>query len=138
MNLPLTAQDVENEIQISAAKASENGNQRLQQLITILAKVDSEIIVEGIIRVFERGQRSDLLDQEYAGRILEAINPLSNKALNEILNRTLKGWDKSIEQFPLWLKNNYGIETILATIAVLELSELEKDKLRTVKWWLKL
>lgn len=77
-------------------------------------------------------------DQEFAGKVLENINPKSQKDLREILQRTLKNWDKSVEQFPFWLRNKYGVEKLRETFTNLELTEVQKDKLNTMKWWLRL
>lgn len=134
MKFPTTGEEVKNEILISADKP---GNLRIRQLINILPKVDPEIIIEGIIQVIElEGRRSQFDDQETAGIILEALNPRSRRDLKEILKRTLKLWNKSVEQFPFWLRDNYGLETLSQTFNQMELDEVEADKLKTMKWWL--
>ncbi|MEX6691055.1 hypothetical protein QTN47_26335 [Danxiaibacter flavus] len=139
MKFPKTAEDVEREILISSDKYKELRDLRIRQLIHILPKADPELVVEGVIRVFEKGAGADKYseEQEFAGRVLESVNPKSEKDLREVLLRVLKNWDKSVEQLPFWLKNNYGIEKLKETFAELELTELETDKLRTIKWWLR-
>lgn len=114
MKFPKTPEDIKKEILISSDKFDEVGDLRIRQLINILPKVNEEIVIEGIIRVFEDDTRPDTLfrDQELAGKILETINPKSQKDLKEIIKRTLKNWDKSIEQLPVWLRNNYGLEKL--------------------------
>jgi hypothetical protein len=140
MKFPKTADDIESEILISSDKSKELGDLRIRQLIKILPKVNSEIIVEGVIRIFENGKsvESNSQDQEFAGKVLEDINPESKKDLNEILQRVLKNWDKSVEQFPFWLRDNYGVNKLKETFAELELSDYEEDKLKTIKWWLQI
>ena len=140
MNFPETADDIESEILISSDKSKELGDLRIRQLIKILPKVNSEIIVEGVIRIFEIGKsvESNSQDQEFAGKVLEDINPTSKKDLKEILQRVLKNWDKSVEQFPFWLRDNYGVNKLKETFADLELSDYEADKLKTIKWWLQI
>ena len=107
MKFPETADDIESEILISSDKSKELGDLRIRQLIKILPKVNSEIIVEGVIRIFEIGKsvESNSQDQEFAGKVLEDINPTSKKDLKEILQRVLKNWDKSVEQFPFSLRD---------------------------------
>ena len=76
MKLPETSEDVQTEILISSDKARELGDLRIRQLIKILPKVDSEVIIEGVIKVFETEGRPDKYqDQEFAGRVLRTIKP---------------------------------------------------------------
>jgi hypothetical protein len=140
MKIPKTAEEIANEIVVSSDKSREVGDLRIRQLIQILRKVDSELIVEGIIRVFENRSRSETLykDQEFAGKVLESINPKTYKQLEEVLPRVLLNWDKSVEQLPFWLKENYGIETLKESFAILELTLKENEQLKTMKWWLQL
>jgi len=138
MKFPETADDVEREILISSSKYKELRDLRIRQLIHILPKVDSEIIVEGVIRVLETGGGADKSseDQEFAGKVLESIKPKSQRDVKEVLQRVLYNWDKSVEQFPFWLRDNYGIEKLKETFPELKLNEVENDKLKTIKWWL--
>jgi hypothetical protein len=105
-----------------------------------LPKANPEIVAEGVIRVLEKGGGNDSYsqDQEFAGKVLENINPKSQKDAVEVLQRVLQNWNKSVEQFPFWLRNNYGIDKLKEVFAELELNEIEKDKLNTIKWWLQL
>jgi hypothetical protein len=138
MKFPQTAEDVEQEILVSLYKYKELGDLRIRQLMRILPKVNPEIVIEGVIRVLEKGGGTDTnsQDQEFAGMILEGINPKSQKDPAKVLQRVLQNWDKSVEQFPFWLKDNYGIDKLKEAFAELELNEIEKDKLNTIKWWL--
>jgi hypothetical protein len=140
MRLPQTARDVREEILQSSEKSKVLGDLRIRQLINILPKIDSEIVLEGVIQVFEVRNGSDRFseDQEFAGKVLELINPKSKRNPKEILLRVLKNWDKSVEQFPFWLKNNYGIDKLTETFKELELTQIERDKLKTIKWWLQM
>ncbi len=140
MKFPETAEDVEKEILISSDKHKELGDLRIRQYIKILPKADREIVVEGVIRVFEKTNNLDSYsqDQEFAGKILEEINPKSEQDLKNILLRVLKNWDKSVEQLPFLLRDNYGLEKLKETIAELRLTDEENDKLKTIKWWLHL
>src|SRR4051812_23140502 len=138
MKFPQTSDEIKSEILICSDKFTEVGDLRIRQLIKILRKVDPEIVVEAVLMVFENVTRPDksFQDQEFAGKILQQLNPTSKKDLKEVLTRTLKNWNKSVEQFPFWMKINYGIEILHDTIDKLDLSEIEKDKLAAIKWWL--
>ena len=140
MKFPETADDVEHEIILSSHKSKELGDLRIRQLIHILPKADPEIVVEGVIRILEKGGGADTYskEQEFAGKVLASISPKTQRNLNELLLRVLKNWDKSVEQFPFWLRDNYGVDKLKETFAELELTELEMDKLKTIKWWLQL
>ena len=137
MNFPKTGEELKTEILISSDK---NGDLRLRQLLEILLKVDHDIIVEGVIMVFENNSRPDtkFRDQEFAGKILEGINPKSEKDLEILLRRALKNWDKSVEQLPFWFRDNYGIEKTKACFNRIDLPSSEIDKLETMKWWLQI
>ena len=139
MKLPETSEDVQTEILISSDKARELGDLRIRQLIKILPKVDSEVIIEGVIKVFETEGRPDKYqDQEFAGRVLRTIKPKSQKDLKDFLKRTLDNWDKSVEELPFWFRDNYGLDKVKDTFDEIELTENQKDKLKTMKFWLQL
>jgi hypothetical protein len=140
MKLPQTPEDVKTEILISSDKSDKLGDLRIRQLIKIMATVDSKIIVEGIIKVFEIENRPDKLyqDQEFAGTIVRTINPKSQKDLEGFLKRTLDNWDKSVEELPFWFRDNYGLEKVKNTFNKVGWAESQRDKLETMKFWLQL
>ena len=126
-------------ILISSDKANEAGDLKIQQFIKILDKVDHDIILYGVIKVFETSRPHSLYqDQEFAGRILATINPKSNRDLKEILKWTLLTWDESVEQLPFWFRGNYGLVKVRETFDNIDLTNNEKQKLATMKFWLKL
>jgi hypothetical protein len=53
MHKPKTPEDLENEIYSSVNKLSQIGDLRIRQLIKILSDTNDEIIIEGILKVFE-------------------------------------------------------------------------------------
>ena len=141
MKFPTTSDDLKNEILESVDKINQVGDLRIRQLIQILPKVNDQIIIEGIIQVFENENRIDSIytDQKYAGMILKKLNPKTEESISSLLSRTLKNWNKSVEELPFWLKDNYGIETVKQVFSELEktsLTTLESEKLKTMKWFL--
>ena len=137
MKFPHTAEDICREILVSAEKFDQLGDLRIRQLIKLLAKLDPEIVLEGILLIFEQKHQPSVsfLSQEYAGRILSAINPESQKDVKHILGRLIKNWDTSVEQVPYWLQKNYDPQLLEATILECSITSNEKEKLDTLWWW---
>jgi hypothetical protein len=107
----------------------------------MLSGVADDILVEAIIQVFERSKRleSSFLDQEIAGRILEERKPLTSIQPDKLIEKCLTGWNKSVEQFPFWLVEVYGIENIRAALISIEnktILEVEREKLVAMRWWI--
>ena len=143
MNIPKTSDDFQNEFYSSIDLMDKIGDLRFRQFIDKLNKVSDEIIVDGIVKVFENKKRpeTEYIDQKYAGKILEVLKPKSKIDLSLIIKSTIENWNKSVEEFPLWIKENYGIESVKNKLTEFEtqnLTEIELDKLKTIKWWLKI
>ncbi|WP_445458003.1 hypothetical protein [Flavobacterium sp. HNIBRBA15423] len=143
MNPPKTSEDFILEFYHSIDLIDTLGDLRIRQFITRLEKVDDTIIFNGIIKTFEDTSREKTLylDQKYAGIILQKINPKTEIDLTYILNSTIANWNKSVEEFPFWIKENYGMINVKAKIIDFErqdLSDLQKDKIKTIKWWLQI
>ena len=143
MKIPKTPDDFQMEFYSSIDLIDKVGSQRIQQLIFRLDKVEEEVIIGGIIKIFQNTERpnTECLDQEYAGKILDKFKPKTDLDLLPILKSTIGNWNKSVEEFPFWIKENYGMEYVKIKIAEFEkqnLTEIEKDKLKTFKWWLKI
>ena len=141
MNFPRTSENLKNAILESVDKTNQIGDLRIRQLIQILSKVNDEIIIEGVILVFENENRitSIYTDRKYAGMILKKLNPKTQLSANSILKRTLKNWNKSVEELPQWLEDNYGIENLKHIFSEIEkssLTPLESENLKTMKWFL--
>ena len=142
MKIPKTSDELINEIYLSSDIFKDVGDLRIRQLIKILRNVPDEIIIEGIIKIFEGDQREIkwFIDQEFSGKVLENIKPKSKKDATGLLKRVLKNWDKSVEQLPNWFKENYGPDGIMRALQDIEnsgISNLEKDKISTMKYWIK-
>ena len=143
MNIPKTSDDFRNEFYSSIDLMDKIGDLRIRQFMDKLNKVSDEIIVDGIVKVFENKKRpeTEYIDQKYAGKILDSLKPKSDIDLSLILKSTIGNWNKSVEEFPFWIKENYGIETVknkLTEFQTQNLTEIESDKLKTIKWWLKI
>ncbi|WP_028374960.1 hypothetical protein [Leeuwenhoekiella sp. MAR_2009_132] len=143
MNIPKTSDDFQNEFYSSIDLIDKIGDLRIRQFMDGLNKVSDEIIVDGIVKVFEYEKRTETeyTDQKYAGKILEKLKPKSDLDLLVILKSTIGNWNKSVEEFPFWIKENYGIESVKNKLTEFEtqnLTEIESDKLKTIKWWLKI
>lgn len=143
MNFPENPDIVQSEIFEAVDISEKIGDLRIRQLIQILSKTENHVIIEGVIKVFENENRLDsiYMDQKYAGMILKNIKPETKENIEFLLNRVLKNWNKSIEELPFWFKDNYGIEKLKKAFSQIEsksLSEIELDKLKTMKWMLQI
>jgi len=141
-NTSIDKSELKNEIYISVDKSKDIGDLRIRQLIKILSNVPDEIILEGIISVFESEQREKIwyYDQEFSGQVLKNIKPKSKVEPIDLLKRVLKNWDVSVEELPIWFKENYGIDLIIEALDRLNnssISDFEKDKIKTMKFWIK-
>ncbi|UOG72986.1 hypothetical protein MTX78_12695 [Hymenobacter tibetensis] len=107
MKLPKTPEDIVTEIY---SASDSYGDLKTRQLIYVLSEVADDIVVEGVMQVFERAQRveASFVDQEVAGRILAERKPLTNVHPESLIERCLIGWNKSAEQFPFWLVEVFG------------------------------
>lgn len=112
MKFPKTAEDIEDEIVKSSMK---QGYLRLRQFTNILSKVDDELIVEGVIKVFEKEGKaeSSYREQEFAGIVLQELKPKSSKDLIDVILRTINNWDCSIEQLPFWFLENVARHKVI-------------------------
>ncbi|WP_207535565.1 hypothetical protein [Desertivirga arenae] len=137
MKYPEKPEDIETEILISVANG---GEQRIRKLGRVIADVNPEMIVEGVLRVFEREDRPTNLftDQKFAGQILKITKPKSERTALEILKRTVKNWDKSVAELPLWMKENFGEGILSEAFRLYSMSETDPDgKIKTMEFWIK-
>ncbi|WP_044208700.1 hypothetical protein [Flammeovirga sp. OC4] len=140
MKFPETPIDFKNEIKISVDKYDSIGDLRIRQFIKFLPKVPHEVIVEGIILLIE-DEKSGFQEQEVACKILAEIKPKSTLDLNKIVRRIIGTWNKSCKEIIFWLVQNYGIDQVKTCFDNLENDlkrEHEIDKLKTMKWWLRI
>lgn len=143
MKIPKTSEDFQNEFYSSIDLMDKIGDLRILQFMERLNKVSDEIIVGGIVKIFENKERpnTEYVDQKYAGKILEKLNPRSDLDLLFVLKSTIRNWNKSVEEFPFWIEENYGIKSVKNKLTELEtqnLTEIEIDRLKTIKWWLRI
>ena len=143
MKIPTSTENFLEEFFHSIDLLNTLGDLRIRQFIVRLNNTSDEIIASGVIEVFKNKDRSKTLyiDQKYAGKILEQFNPESDLELGTILKSTIENWNKSVPEFPFWLRKNYGSDTLRKEIIQLEtqqLTDVELDKLKTLKWWLKI
>jgi hypothetical protein len=142
MKFPLTAEQVKKEIYSSIDKNYYAGSLRYRQLKKMLLQAKHEIILEGILQVFEdtsRGERN-FVEQEFAGKLLYELKPDTKLTLLEILYRTLPNYNLSVAELPFYLVEKYGLSAIKDQ---LHLQEQKQEgnisvsrSIRTFKFWL--
>lgn len=117
------------------------GNQRIDQFYERILKVEDEILVEAVIQIIEERKRPNywIDDQRIAAAFLAKINPKTAKKFEEIFLRIVNKIDKSVSDFPKWLKANYEMDHIQKWITQLEpqLNEEGVDYLNTFQFWLR-
>lgn len=143
MKIPTNSNDLKNELFTSIDLFDKIGDLRIRQLMKLLPKISDDIIIEGIVQVFENENRPETLyiDQKYAGKILLNFNPKTNQDIEVVLLRVLKNWNKSVEEFPFWLEKNYGTQKLQQVFLKLKnshLTEIELDKMGTMRRFLQL
>ena len=143
MNIPKTTDDFQKEFYLSIDLMDKLGHLRIEQLIDRLDKVTDEIIVSTKIKIFGNINRpnTQYTDQKYAGIILNKLKPKTEIDLSIVLKSTIENWNKGVEEFPFWLKENYGFESLKNTLAEFDsqkLNDIQTEKIKTMKWWLEI
>ncbi|SEC25527.1 hypothetical protein SAMN04489761_2499 [Tenacibaculum sp. MAR_2009_124] len=143
MNIPKTLEEFQDEFYKSIDLIDQIGDLRIRQFIQRLNNVSNDIVVSSVLYVIGNNQRplTEHIDQKYAGIILNEYCPKTELDVVTVLKSTLQNWNKSIEEFPFWIRENYGIEIVRNGLIEFEksnLNEIEKDKLQTIKWWLRI
>ena len=81
-------------------------------------------------------------EQEAPGDYLLELRPRGEQDLQSLIRASLSGWNLSIEQFPLYFRDTYGIEAVRLAIERLDLdASLDADErkaLDTYRWWLRI
>ncbi|QHT65933.1 hypothetical protein GXP67_04235 [Rhodocytophaga rosea] len=142
MKFPLTAEQVKQEIYLSIDKNYYAGSLRYRQLKKTLLQAKHEIIVEGILQVFEdtsRGERN-FVEQEFAGKLLYELKPDTRLTLMEVLYRTLPNYNLSVVELPMYLAEKYGLRAVAECLELLENQQNQLaavlKSIKTFKFWL--
>lgn len=113
--------------------------QQFKQMSFVLGKNDSEEVFWGIHRILSTDCEEKLIRQEFAGRLLAEVNPQVSLELEVVISSALEAWDVSVQEFPLFLRDQFGLEKVLNAISEIEkqnLSKAERNNLETFRWWL--
>lgn len=116
-----------------------NNPQQFKQMSFILKKYEPEEVFWGIYRILSTECPEKRIRQEFAGQLLSELNPKVFVNLEKVIAGALHAWDVSVQEFPLYLRDLYGIDRVLTAISEIEhqnLSEIERKNLQTFKWWL--
>ncbi len=113
-------------------------HQELERLRRRLRQTPEEGQFDALVAAFVDPPRNTCLAQEYAGRLLEVLNPKPRVPLDELLLLVLPGWDPSIEQLPTYLRNRFGDDIVVAALARLdEASAVKPELTEAVRFWLR-
>ncbi|NME71936.1 hypothetical protein [Flammeovirga aprica] len=137
MKVPQTSFELKKEIELSE---NQKGDLRVRQLINILQKVDDEIISDGVFLTIQ-DKSNGFNVQKIASRILKELKPKSKKSSKQILFEILDNWDKSCQEVPFWFLDQYGKQELANTLVEIEnngITQKQSEKIKTVRWWLKI
>lgn len=115
--------------------------QQIKQLAFVLGKSDPREVFYGLYMVFLSEPLQAFGQQELAGKLLFMLKPKLNLELAPLIEGALENWNVSIEELPFYFRDVFGIElvsTAIKSINTSELNELQKNGLKTMKWWLRL
>jgi hypothetical protein len=106
-------------------------------------QLGDEVVFDALYGVFLDDQLLDnrLHFQQLAGRCLLFLLPLNNHELGDLIYKSLKGWDRSVEELPWYFFKIYGKEEVLKKLDEIgikyNLSDNEQSKIETYRYWLK-
>ena len=116
--------------------------QQMDQLASMLGSCSPDEVFEGLYLIFldeSRGNKR-FVDQEVAGKLLWALKPPCTREPAEAIGPTLRNYDLSVEELPLYFASQYGKETVLETLDELEAtasSGQERRSIETFRYWLR-
>ena len=140
--MPLTSGIVVSKIYDAVDATGRVDDQRLTQWIDALRQRPGHEVFEALIGVFCNTDRGDrrFVDQEYAGRMLLALEPPCTQDIQDVIRRALPTWDRSVEQLPWYFSDVVGSAVVLRALDVLDpqmCSQQERDALRSFRFWLR-
>lgn len=117
--------------------------QQIKQLAFVLSKSDPCEVFYGLYMIFLSEPSQAFGQQELAGKLLFMLQPKPklNLELAPLIQGALENWNVSIEEFPFYFRDVFGVELVSSAIKSIntsELNELQKNGLKTMKWWLRL
>lgn len=125
----------------SADRFGAGNPQQFRFFGSILSKCKPEEVFHGLLAVFVEcpWDEKHFQRQEFAGRLLEKIRPLSPFELDVTIRQVLPMYDLSIEQVPYHFARVHGREKVLEVLDRLakeDLSDQELTAIETMWWWL--
>ncbi len=115
--------------------------QQIKQLAFALGKSDPCEVFFGLYMVFLSEPSQAFGQQELAGKLLFLLKPELNLELAPLIEGALENWNVSVEELPFYFRDIFGIELVssaINSINICELNELQKNGIKTMKWWLRL
>lgn len=115
--------------------------QQYSQVESVLQKIDSAEVFEILYTVLTNANRpaNRFADQEFAGRLLFALQPTCTLEPTQAIQNLLKCYDLSIEEVPRYFAQQYGKPVVLEILEKLKtevVCEQQQQSIETWKWWL--
>lgn len=137
----LQIQKLTDEIIAYVRKYGFGKNQAYKSLHAEVCSVTKRVRYFALMGVFSRNLKNDNLKaQTMAGRMLLKITPKVMEKCEEAVFRLLGNWDVSAEEVIYYLREQFGAENLLATIALMKNTSLQKNdmiRLETMEYWVK-
>lgn len=135
----LQIQELTDEIIAYVRKHGLGHNQAYKFLHAKVCNVPMRVRYFALLGVFSRKLKNDNLKaQTLAGRMLLKITPKVMETCEEAVFRLLGNWDVSAKEVIYYLREQFGTENLLATIASLKNTSFQKDdnsRLETMEYW---
>ncbi len=118
-------------------------NWRRRELAILQERFGDEALFQALYLVFcdSNPPGHPLEHQSTAGDFLVDLNPSCPISAVEFLRTTLPNWNRSVEQLPFYIENQFGREATIEAIESLEadpeISESLSTKLSTCRYWLR-
>jgi hypothetical protein len=115
--------------------------QQYSQVESVLQKLDSAEVFEILYTVLTNANRpaTRFADQEFAGRLLLALQPPCTLEPTQAIQNLLKCYNLSIEEIPWYFARQYGKPAVLGILEKLKtevVCEQQQQSIETWKWWL--
>jgi hypothetical protein len=116
--------------------------QRLELWAKVLRSRPGEEVFSSLMEVFSQSDRlkTRYIDQEYAGRLLLAVQPPCPSDVRDVIGRVLLVWGVSVEQLPLYFEEAIGRDALLRVLDELSVhpfSPKVKNAIDTFRFWLR-
>jgi hypothetical protein len=115
--------------------------QQYAQIESALKKLDSADVFEVLYTILTDTNRpaTRFADQEFAGKLLFALQPICPLEPTQVIQDLLKCYNLSVEEIPWYFARQYGKSVVLQILERLKTEvtcEQQQQSIKTWQWWL--